>query len=161
MAEIDLVEPMAREALAVAERSGDVRSEHLVWHFLADCALIRGEFAAALPRYRRSLELAVELVDRAEIAPEIQGVAMVLANCGQAALALRLASTAQAEFDSLGIDFSGILFWNALLKRHLGHARSALGDEAANAAWEHGRCTAFESAIAFALGEEAQSSGQV
>ena len=159
--EIDLVEPMAREALALAERNADVRSAHLAHHFLADCSLIRGDYVSALPRYRRSLALAVELGDRAEIAPEIQGAAMVLANCGQAALALRLASAAKAEFDAMAIDFSGIIFWNALLERHLGQARSELGDEAANAAWEEGRRTAFESAITLALGENGLPTGQI
>ena len=86
---------------------------------------------------------------------------MVLANCGQAALALRLASAAKAEFDAMAIDFSGIVFWNALLERHLGHARSELGDEAANAAWEEGRRTAFETAITLALGESWLPTGQI
>ncbi len=124
LGELDIVEPMAREALAVAHATRDLRSEHFAHHFLADCPLIRGDCAAALPRYRRALELAVELGDRAETAIEIQGVAMAAAGCGEPARALRLAGAAAAEFEALAIDLSGIVFWSTLLERYLGRARS-------------------------------------
>jgi hypothetical protein len=150
LGELDLVEPMAREALAVAVRTGDVRSEHLAHHFLADCLLIRGDCANALPRYRRSLVLAVEINDRAEIGAEVQGIAMATAGCGQPAHALRLAGAAAAEFDALAIDLSGMSFWTALLDRYLGRARAELGEAAASVAWEEGRRTRFEYAIELA-----------
>src|SRR5918993_21673 len=133
--ELEIVEPMAREALALAEQSGDLRSEHFAHHFLADCPLIRGDCAAALPRYQRALELAVELGDRSETAVEMQGVAMALAGCGHPAHALRLGGAAAAEFDALAIDLSGIIFWSALLDRYLGRARAELAEDAI-AAWE-------------------------
>jgi predicted ATPase/class 3 adenylate cyclase len=157
LGELDLVEPMAHEALAVAERTQDVRSEHLAHHFLADCLLIRGDCFNALPRYRRSLVLAVEINDRAEIGYEVQGVAMATAGCGQHATAVRLAGAAAAEFDALAIDLSGPSFWTALLDRYLGQARSALGEKAADAAWEEGRRTGFEYAVALALDTDAPS----
>ena len=155
LGELDIVEPMAREALAVAQKTRDLRSEHFAHHFLADCPLIRGDSVTALPRYRRALTLAVELSDRSETAVEIQGVAMAMAGCGQPARALRLAGAAAAEFDTLAIDLSGIKFWSALLERYLGLARSELGEEAANAAWEEGRRAGFEYAIALALDADA------
>jgi len=151
LGETDIVEPMAREALAAAQQTRDFRSEHFAHHFLADCPLIRGDCVTALPRYRRALALAVELSDRSETAVEIQGVAMATAGCGQPARALRLAGAAAAEFDALAIDLSGIIFWSALLERYLGRARSELGEDAAIAAWEEGRRTGFEHAIALAL----------
>jgi hypothetical protein len=153
LGELDIVEPMAREALVVAQQTRDLRSEHFAHHFLADCPLIRGDAAAAVPRYRRALELAVELGDRAETGVEIQGVAMAAAGTDEPARALRLAGAAAAEFDALAIDLSGIIFWNALLTRYLDRARAALGPEAATAAWEEGRRTPFEKAIALALRE--------
>ena len=155
MGELDLVEPMAREALAMAQQIRDVRSEHFAHHFLADCLLIRGDCVTALARYRRALELAVELRDRSETAAEIQGIAMAMAGCGQPACALRLAGAAAAEFDALAIDFSGIIFWGVLLERYLGRARAEFGEDAANAAWEEGRRTGFEHAIAIALDDDA------
>jgi hypothetical protein len=95
----------------------------------------------------------VELGDRAETAVEIQGVAMAAAGVGEPARALRLAGAAAAEFDALAIDISGIIFWSALQERYLGRARSELGAQAAAAAWEEGRRTPFDRAIALALGE--------
>ena len=154
LGELDIVEPMAREALAVAEATHDLRSEHFAHHFLADCPLIRGDSAAAVPRYRRALELAVELGDRAETGVEIQGVAMASAGVGESARALRLAGAAAAEFEALAIDLSGIIFWSALLTRYLGLARNALGPDAAAAAWDEGRRTTFEHAVALALSVE-------
>jgi non-specific serine/threonine protein kinase len=153
--ELDQVEPMAREALAVAVKTHDVRSEHRAHHFLADCLLIRGDCANALQRYRRSLELAVEINDRAEIGAEIQGIAMATGGCGHPARALRLAGAAAAEFDAMAIDLSGMSFWTALLDRYLGQARAELGDVAASEAWEEGRRTRFDYAIALALDGDA------
>lgn len=76
-----------------------------------------------MPRYRRALELAVELGDRSETAVEMQGVAMAMAGCGQPVQALRLGGAAAAEFEALAIDLSGIIFWSALLERYLGPPR--------------------------------------
>ena len=143
---LDAVEPMAREALRDAERQGDVRSEHFAHHFLADCALIRGDAEAAAPRYRRALELALALGDRSETAVEIQGVAMAAAGMSRAERALMLGGAASAEFDRLGIDLSAIRFWNALIERYLNLARDTLGPIAAEAAWQAGRSMGFERA---------------
>lgn len=103
LGELEIVDWRAKR-LRWPERSGDLRSEHLAHHFLADCPLIRGDGAGALPRYRRALELAVELGDRSETAVEMQGVAMAMAGCGHPTLALRLAGAAAAEFEALAID---------------------------------------------------------
>ena len=148
---LDILEPMAREALADAERQHDLRSAHFAQHFLADCSLIRGDGANAVPRYRRALELAVELGDRSETAIEIQGVAMAAACVSLAERALRLGGAAAAEMDALAIDYTAIRFWNALLERYLGRARAELGADAAEAAWQEGRRTDLESAIEEAL----------
>ena len=142
---------MAREALAEAQRQGDLRNEHFAQHFLADCALIRGDGATALPRYRVALELAATLGDRSETAVEIQGVAMANAAISACERALKLGGAAAAELDALGIDLTGIRFWSALLDRYLGGARAELGAERAGAAWEAGRRTDLEAAIREAL----------
>ena len=152
LGELDIVEPMAREALADAERQGDLRSAHFAHHFLADTPLIRGDAATAAPRYRRALELAVALGDRSEAGFEIQGVAMAAAGMSQPVVrALTLGGAAAAEFDRLGVDLSGVPFWNALLDRYFALARTELGADAAEAAWQAGRQKAFDSAISEAL----------
>jgi predicted ATPase/class 3 adenylate cyclase len=152
--ELEIVEPMATEALRIAVATADLRSEHFAHHFLADTSLMRGDFATALPRYRRALSMAVELGDRSETAIEIQGVAMALAGGGHADAALRLAGAAAAEFEALAIDFSGIVFWTTLLNRHFASARRTLGETAANLAWDDGRRMGFNAATAFALRSE-------
>ena len=155
LGETEIVEPMAHEAMAAAVATRDLHSEHFAHHFLADCSLIRGECDIALPRYPRALELALELGDRAETAVEIQGVAMSLAGMKQAAQALRLGGAAAAELDALAVDLSGIAFWNALLERFFGQARTALGEPAATSAWKEGRQTGFDYAVALALDSDA------
>jgi hypothetical protein len=112
---------------------------------------MRGDCGSALRHYHRALELAVELADRSEIGAELQGSAMAAAGLGHSGVALRIAGAAAAEFDALAIDLTGMVFWQALLDRYLGQARSALGAQAAGAAWDEGRRTWFEHAIALAL----------
>ncbi len=154
LGELEIVESMAHEALAAAQQTRDLRSEHFAVHFLADCPLLRGDGAAALPLYRRALSLAVEIGDRAETAMEIHGIAMAVAGCGYPSRALRLAGAAEAEFAALAIDITGITFWYDLLNRYFAPARAALRVDAATAAWELGQQTMLEDAIAQALDAE-------
>jgi predicted ATPase/class 3 adenylate cyclase len=155
--EVETVERLGTESLALAQRLNDKRSEHLLFHYLADCELIRGNPAAAMGRYRTSLEAAAGLGDRVETAIEIQGVAMATAGCGAPGPALRLAGAAQAELDSLGLDLSGVRFWSELLERYLGPARIELGPEAAQAASTAGRLLSLERATREALDSAAEA----
>ena len=150
MGEVQTVEELAPEALALAQQLGDLRGEHLAHHYLADCALIRGDCDLAEERYHRSLEAAVELGDRLEICFEVQGLGMAAGGKGRSVRALRLAGAAQAELDSLGSDVSGVRFWNELLERYLTPAREALG-AGAEQEWEAGRALGFEDAVELAL----------
>jgi hypothetical protein len=67
------------------------------------------------------------------------------------ARALELAAAAAAEFKALGVDWTAIRFWCALLDRYLGQARAALGAEAAHMASEAGRRLTLENAVNKAL----------
>ena len=54
------------EAIAhdlIDRAAGDARTEHFAYHFLADCALIRGDSEEAGTRYRQSLRAALPLGD--------------------------------------------------------------------------------------------------
>jgi predicted ATPase/class 3 adenylate cyclase len=150
LGEIETVKPMAREALDVARRLGDIRAEHFAHHFLADCALIAEEYAAAEERYKLSLEAAWQTGDEVETCYELQGIAMSSAGQGHARRALRIAGAADAHLQALGAQAS-IGFWNALLSRHLGRAREHLGLEEVDAAWTEGRRLGLERALAEAL----------
>ncbi len=146
LGDVDRAEPMSWDIL---ERAGDdPRTEHFAYHFLADCALIRGDTAEAEKRYRQSLQAALPLGDVIETSFEVQGVAMAVAG-DDAERALRLAASVEALWESLGIAIS-IRFWVALLERYIDPARAQFGQEA-DALWEAGRAMAFDDAVELAL----------
>jgi predicted ATPase len=147
LGEVGLAEAESRELL---ERgAGDRRTVHFGYHFLADCALIRGDTEEAEKRYRQSLEAALPLGDLIETSFEVQGVAMAAAGSGEPKRALRLAGSVEALWESLGASIS-VAFWDALLERYIGAAREALGAEA-DTLWNEGRALPFDDAIALAL----------
>jgi predicted ATPase/class 3 adenylate cyclase len=145
--DLEPAEALSHELLDRAE--DDVRTRHFAMHFLADCALIRGECPEAEGRYRESLRYAVDLGDAVETSIEVQGVAMAKAGQGESALALELAASVEALWRSLGTDLH-VRFWDRLLERYLGQARAALG-AGADAAHSRGLELAFDDAVALAL----------
>ena len=147
---IEAAEPRAHELLELARREDDVRSDHFAHHFLADCALIQGDYLAADDRYRRSLLAALPLGDAIETSFEIQGLAMAATGLGHAERALLLGGAASAIWQDTGTEI-GIPFWNGLLDRFLGLARESLPPDQADRAWETGRSLSFERAIEEAL----------
>jgi predicted ATPase/class 3 adenylate cyclase len=150
LGEAERAEALANELLGRAE--DDVRTRHFANHFLADCSLLRHDCAAAEARYRESLRAARELGDVFETSIEVQGVAMAKAGKGESARALELAGSVEALWRSLGTDMH-VAFWDRLLERYLGQARSALGP-GAEAARGRGLALEFEDAVAIALQEE-------
>jgi predicted ATPase len=153
MGETERAEAISLDLLERA--AGDARAEHFAYHFLADCALIRGDCAEAGARYRQSLRAALPLGDVIETSFELQGVAMSEAGCGNARLALLIAGSVDALWESLGLSIS-VPFWDALLERFLAPAREALGDEY-DAIREKSHALAFDDAVELALGDRAAS----
>jgi non-specific serine/threonine protein kinase len=154
LGDVDRAEPLAREALEVAREDQNSRDLHLALHFLADCALIRGDVDRAGEGYAKSLRAALDYGDIPEETFEVQGIAMALGGRGRSRKSLRLAGAASAAQQALGIDISDVKFWNELFDRWLGMARVELGSEAADAAWAEGRGMSFEDAVAYALDTE-------
>jgi predicted ATPase/class 3 adenylate cyclase len=150
LGDVDIAEAESRELLRIAD--GDERTEHFAYHFLADCALLRGDTEEAERRYRQSLRAALPLGDVIETSFEVQGVAMAAAGNGDERRALLLIAAVDALWESLGTTIS-IRFWDGLLERYIGPAAEALGAEA-GAAREQGRALAFEDAVELALREE-------
>ena len=148
LGEVERAEAISEELLERAE--DDPRTEHFAYHFLADCALLRGDTAEAEERYRESLRAALPLGDVIETSFEVQGVAMAVAGNGDPETALRLAGSVAATWESLGISIS-VAFWDELLERYLGPAREQLGGRL-DAVWAEGRALAFDDAVELALG---------
>ena len=144
-------EAMSRDLLEMA--GGDPRSVHYGFHFLADCALIRGDTDEAEARYRESLRAALPLGDVIETSFEVEGVAMAAAGNGDPERALHLAGAVEALRESLGVSIS-IAFWDGFRERYLGPARDQLGTEA-DAVWAEGRALAFDDAVELALAPSA------
>ncbi len=149
MGDVERAESLSRELLEMA--GDDPRSEHFAFHFLADCALIRGDTEEAGKRYRESLRAALPLGDVIETSFEVQGVAMAAAGTDPHH-ALRLAGSAAALWESLGVSIS-VPFWDGLLERYIGTAREALGTDA-DTVWAEGRALVFEDAVELALGSD-------
>ncbi|MBM2821480.1 MAG: Adenylate/guanylate cyclase protein [Thermoleophilia bacterium] len=147
LGEVERGESLSRDLLETA--GGDPRTEHFCFHFLADCALIRGDAEEAGTRYRESLRAALLLGDVLETSFEVQGVAMAAAGIGDPRRALRLAGAVDALWESLGVEFA-VPFWDALLERYISGAHATLGAEA-EVVWAEGRALAFEEAVDLAL----------
>ena len=151
LGDTERAETLSHELLDVAAELDDARTEHFGYHFLADCALIRGDCEGAHTRYRESLRAAIPLGDLIETSFEVQGVAMALAGLGDSARAVRLAAAVEGLWESLGTSIS-VPFWDGLLEQYVGSARAALGPDA-EAAWTEGRESSFDDAIALALAD--------
>ena len=147
LGDVERAESLSRELLDRAGR--DPRTEHFAFHYLADCALIRGDVEEAGIRYRESLRAALLLGDVLETSFEVQGVAMAAAGIGEPTRALHLAGAVEALWESLGVTFS-VAFWDALLEKYIGAAREAVGAKA-DAVWAEGRLMAFSDAVDLAL----------
>ncbi|MGH3136217.1 MAG: ATP-binding protein [Gaiellaceae bacterium] len=148
---VERAESLSRDLLEAA--GGDPRTEHFAYHFLADCALIRGDAEEAETRYRESLRAALPLGDVIETSAEVQGVAMAAAGGGDPHRALRLAASVEALWESLGT-WIAIPFWDALLEKYIGGARETLGADA-DIVWAEGLAMAFDDAVDLALTREA------
>jgi predicted ATPase/class 3 adenylate cyclase len=147
LGETDRAEALSRQLLEIAE--GDPRTEHFAYHFLADCALIRGETVEAERRYRESLRAALPLGDVLETSFEVQGVGMAAAGNGHPQRAVMLCAAVEALWESLGTSIS-VPFWDSLLERYIRPAREALGPDA-DAVWDEGRTLPFDDAVELAL----------
>ena len=150
---VERAEARSRELLEMA--GSDARTAHFAFHFLADCALIQGDCDLAEERYRESLRAALPLGDVIETSFEVQGVAMAAAGRGDLARGVRLAAAVEALWESLGTTIS-VPFWDALLDRYIGAARSRLGSDTDDL-WAEGRELGFAEAVELALGSNADS----
>ncbi len=144
----DRAEPLAEELNITARDSGDDTTQGD--HFLADCAMIRGDYLLARSRFRGVLE---QFVDLGQVAPQtwnLLGFALAGAGIGRYEEAFRLTGVVAAKWRELGISAS-VPFIEAWRTELMGAARSALGDERADALYAEGQAIPWDEATALAL----------
>jgi tetratricopeptide (TPR) repeat protein len=148
---------LLEEALAL------VRTLDLPWplgstlYHLGIVAEELGEHAHAHALYEESLRLALALGFRGLLVFILEALASLVAAQGgdapehRMAHALRLAAASAAEREKLGSPRTA--YMPPRFERAVALARSALGAEAAAAAWAAGRAMSLEEAVAYALAE--------
>ena len=105
--------------------------EELALHFLADAALVEGDWAAAEEAYRVALRYATDRDFVGRATDEALGMAMAMAGAGRVAQASRIAWAVWAKQAEIGTGNDA--WWTSMQERHLG---GVSGDGAAAAAFE-------------------------
>jgi predicted ATPase len=147
--DVDRTEPMARDALTIALRADEPREIHNAYHYLADCALIRGDAATAMNLYVESLKAAVRYGDRMEAIFELEGGAMSLAGLGRDVKAMRLLGATLEERDAQNNRIT-MEFWERLKERYLTQAEARLGPEVSEREKRTGRAMGWDAAVTYA-----------
>ncbi len=109
---------------------------------LARVIAAEGNHAAARTMYEESLLLGLAIVD---IAPTLEGLAVVVARQGETTWAVRLLAAAAALRDSLGTPLPPVS--RAGYERSLAAARAQMGEQAFALAWAEGHSMTWEQAL--------------
>jgi len=110
---------------------------------LAKVLAVESDLTAARTMYEENLLRGLAIVD---IAPTVEGLAVVVAQQGETTWATRLLAAASALRDSLGVPLPSVC--RADYERSLAAARAQLGEQAFAAAWAEGQSMTWEQALA-------------
>jgi ATP/maltotriose-dependent transcriptional regulator MalT len=110
---------------------------------LAKVLAVEGDHSAARTIYEESLLRDLAIVD---IAPTVEGLAVVVAEQGEMTWAVRLLAAAAALRDSLGAPLPPVC--RADYEHHIAAARAQLGEQAFAVAWAEGQSMTWEQALA-------------
>jgi predicted ATPase/class 3 adenylate cyclase/DNA-binding CsgD family transcriptional regulator len=110
---------------------------------LAKVLAVEGDHTAARTMYEESLLRGLGIVD---IAPTVEGLAVVVAAQGETTWAVRLLAAAAALRGSLGAPLPPVC--RADYERSLAAARAQLGEQASAVAWAEGQSMTWEQALA-------------
>ena len=127
---------------------------HFSLHYLADCALWRGNGKNAVLLYGESLRAALDYGNEMEAATEVQGIAMGLMGSGREVEGFQLYGASNARLAELQTTLlDDIAFWLKFRARYLPPARERIGAVAAANAEREGRTMTWKQALscAFAL----------
>ncbi len=146
---------LAEQSLEIQRELGDRGGIALALKTLASVAFEQGELASARALYGESLAIEGVLGDRRGIAFSLEGLAEVVAVLGDARRAAGIWGAAERLREEIGSPLAPIE--RSHYDRGVVAARARLGDDAAfNGAWQEGRASTLEQAIAIALAEAAE-----
>jgi len=149
---IERADEEARDLLELAQEHKAPRMEQIALHFLADCALVAGDYEEAGRRYVRALEVARDAGFVVRCIDEVVGIAMSAAGQGDAARAVRLATAAAAQREELGL--TDDRWWARMQAWFVEGARAQLSHEERDAAEQAGRAVDFDAVIDECLAPE-------
>jgi predicted ATPase len=152
LGDVERTEPLARETLAEGRAQGEPKFVHFSLHYLADCALWRGDAKKAVQLYGESLRAALDYGNEMEAATEMQGMAMGLMGSGREEEGFRLYGASNARFAELQTRMlDEVKFWVGFRERYVPPARERIGAAAAEGAEQKGRALGWERALTYAL----------
>jgi len=152
LGDVERTESLARETLAEGRALGEPKFVHFSLHYLADCALWRGDAKNAVQLYGESLRAALDYGNEMEAATEMQGMAMGLVGSGRTEEGFRLYGASCARFAQLQTTMvDEVAFWVKFRERYLPPARERIGAAAAEKAEKEGRSMRWEQALAYAF----------
>ena len=152
LGDVERTDPLARETLAEGRAQGEPKFVHFSLHYLADCALWRGDAENAVQLYGESLRAALDYGNEMETATEMQGMAMGLMGSGREEEGCRLYGASTARLEELETTMlDEVAFWVKFRERYLPPARERLGTAVAEEAEQKGRALGWERALAYAL----------
>ena len=143
--------PLIEESLTLAERTGDRFAIGAGHHMVAQVARLEGRLDDAASHYREAIRAMHGLGDAASMTEPLQGLAAVKIVGGDAELGVRLLAANAAIRERLG---GGPPPEWLRLGDPLGEARSTLGKEASQSAWNAGLTMSVDDAVAAALSDD-------
>ncbi|MBA2361618.1 MAG: hypothetical protein H0V79_11940, partial [Actinobacteria bacterium] len=146
--ETERAEPMAQKLYELGREHGNLDTQGDALHYLADCALIGGDYQEAERRYLRALAHARSCGILRQSVEELRGLAMSAAGQGDHGRAVRLAAAASAQREAMGNKpVSPTHWWGRLAERFIGDARAKLGRDELGEAERAGREADFDSVV--------------
>ena len=145
-------ESLAQQALTRIDAMGDRRARAHALDSLARIVLERGKYADARRHLSECLALAQELGDKVDTADALAGLGQVSVAEGDPERGLTIAGAAHALRDRIGYETPKP--WRRRLKKSIDTARTELGADVADAAWERGARLTEQQAVLFALSQE-------
>src|SRR6266480_3110858 len=152
LGDIERTEHLARETLAEGRAQSEPKFVHFSLHYLADCALWRGNGKNAVQLYGESLRAALDYGNEMEAATEMQGMAMGLMGSEREEEGFRLYGASCARFVELHTTMiDEVAFWVKFRERYLPPARERIGSADADKAEREGRAMGWQKALGYAF----------